>query len=355
MKTTTMLALFGAILALGASAAPKSPAELIWDGLEPADKLYGNPMEPDDLFDMVVVVGEFKIDKLKDFPFDTLGEQANYALEKRLRVICSLQGSRLNAPKFKELLKKNKLTLGWGVTVYQDACLATTNRPAAESYPFFYVVDTKGAVIYKGTSEDSAISAAKAAVEKLPRENEIFGIFPPNKLLPEATNYFRKGVQTRPGMAWLKRMSMDKDPEKAAEAAHMLVSVPQKRDLLIKDYMRAARSVPGETMWKIEQLFKMWPDLKSDKKIARLREEIKEMGDCEKVVKIVIAVEKEAQKPVLKSAEAKRAALFYKANIQKLERLAQSKDPTAGAEATRYMPRVEALANAMLNWTPPER
>ena len=99
----------------------------------------------------------------------------------------------------------------------------------------------------------------------------------------------------------------------------------------------------------------MWPELKADKRITRINDELKQYPERIKVSKIVLACEKEALKPVKKAADAKKAAAFYKAQKSKLEKLVSSKDVVAANEASTYGNRIEQLLSDMLNWAPEEK
>lgn len=350
-----MLAALAGFTAMCGSAAGHDGKE-IWRGLGEKNRVNGAIIEPEDLIDTVVVVAAFNEDSIKKLPLDKVVKAMSTARNSkfyRLKAIASLRGHRMNAAKFAETMKDLEIPLEKSIPIYNDAGLAE-GEPAAKSLPFFYVVGTNGKVLHSGTDFSKASSAAFAAVRKLPREHPIFGIAKVDKLAGDVTNHFSQGHSMKPGLNWLRKMSADKDPAVAEEARHLSAAIVQKRDMRLTELISDSNSSPGQAMWDIEELLKMWPDLKSDRKLASLNNRLKKYPDRQKMIKIVASCEREAAKPVKKPVEAKKAAAFYKSTMDRVARLQESKDAVAQGEAAKYLSRVEELHSAMQNWTPPE-
>lgn len=349
MKKHFVFAVFAVFAALTHGAAHDS----LWKGLEPKNKLRGPAVEPEELMDKIVVICEFDSSNLKTFPFTQFDKWIRDKKSERLFAIFTPDKKRMDAAEFSRMLADANIEdFPKSASFYQGVGIATTNLPAAKKRPAFHVVGIDGNLKYSGSDATAAKKAAGAALAKLPKEHPIFGIAEPVKLAGAVTNHFAEGRLMRPGMSWLRKMSANKDPETAKEARHLAMAIEQKRDMRLKMLYKEFMSKPAQAMWELETLLAMWPDLKNSKTVARMHMLLKKNPDREKVAKIYAACEKMAARPVAKASEAKKAAAFYKANATKLERLKNSSDTIAGAEATTYQQRVESLAGDMENWTP---
>ena len=325
--------LFVVAFSFCASAAPKEESK--WKNLEDKYCLNGEEYTIDDLTDMVVMVGVADGKEIAQFPFLQIEEAMRYNKDLRVKYIVSIREARYTKQKLADKAKKLKMSIPKHIHIYQDFALREAEPIPEDPLPFFYVLDLEGKTIYQGPNVTDAAAASKTAAEKLPKDHPIFGQVKPDKLAGSITNYFKEGTLARPGMVWLKKTSMGKDADAAKEAKRLMAAIEQKKMMNLKELEKDLDSAPGMTLYRLDNLLKMWPELKADEITIEMQKSFKEHPDWAKTYTIITRTEAYAQKPIKKASEAKAAVQFHKANAVKLERLKKHKDSVIANEATK--------------------
>lgn len=339
----TVLSVFAAVL----NAAPKFSG--LWMNLDERHYVDGEKISEDDLESMVVLVAVFRADDVKKklVPFEAIRDAEGYKTDARFKVFCSVRGPRLNAGKLEQICAKAKIEKP-RLSIYYQA--ASTNEPEIASFPYFYVVDTAGAVVHKGGELGPAIDNATKAVDKLPKDDLYFGLMRPSEKCAGVTNFVVEGKAIRPAYQYLKKIMMGRDPEAALEARRLMIAMDQKRDMRIKALVRTAYNEPGKAMFELDRILKMWPEVKSNASIQAMIEQVNKAEDAPKIVKIVVDCEKIAATPIKKKSEAKRLAQQLAMLKKRLEKLANSKNLAVQAEANSYMSRLDEVYETVANF-----
>ena len=336
---------------MAAFAAPPPKEKPLWRNIDECHFVQGPEMTAIDLDSMVVLVSVFNTNTLKDAPFGFIEEQARYMKDTRFRALFSVKGPKLSEAKIEKIAKKLKMKIGDRCTIFNDAGI-TTNEPQVVSFPFLYVVDQKGQVAYSGDSTADALAAVKKALASLPAEDPILGIARPEKIM-SVTNFLHEGENLRFAYDHLKKKFGDKDPDVVREAHKLISAMDQKLDMRMDEILDGVKDEPGMSSWKLEVVENMWPQAKSDERVAEFLKERGKIEEADKIAKIVVQCEKLALSEVKKKADAKRLAAIFETNVKKLERLAKSKSRTVKSESEIYVARARQLAEKFKTWEPP--
>ena len=310
----------------------------------PNDHLSGIRLDERHLCDMVVLVAEFDLDHMNMDALKKLGEAVTYRKGRRYCIVGSMRGRKLSPAKFSSFIASCQFSLNKEMSFYNDFGLKE-NEPQSETYPFYYVAGMRGEIYYNGADVDEAIKTVQAKGPSRDREHPIFGAAEPVKL-QAITNQFEVGKSARAGIAWLKKMAFGKDPEIAHEAKHFLAAINQKRIMNLADLRTLSDTQPAICAWKLEQLLKMWPEMKNDKYTLEMRENLKANPQLAALAKIVCSCEAEAQKPILRPAQAKTTVKFYQSFLPRLEKIKGSDDSSIAYEASKYATRLDELIAA---------
>lgn len=145
-----------------------------------------------------------------------------------------------------------------GFPWYQNVGLEKMPENPDKAYPFYYVVDTAGKVIYAGTKGKQAQSMVYGALKKSGEPDPMLGFVKP-EAHAEICKGLEFGVDTTKVVAKLKPLTLKGTDESKAEAQAILDALDQTKTYQVKTLLSLSVSEPQMAVILAKKLVKTFP------------------------------------------------------------------------------------------------
>ncbi len=230
-----------------------------WRGLTDENWYSGKKLTVKDLRRKVVLVEEWGVncaDCIEVMPFVEKCWRG-YCEHPFIMIASHRQGK--NPEAVKSAVAEAKLTC----PVYQD--VEFSEAPAAKSFPFFYVLDSKQKVVYAGNDKNEAITAVADAISAIPRPGDLIS----SVYLKKFRSFRNKLVIGKSAegaaIAPLKQAAKRGKPADREEAQAILDSIDAAKKLLEEEitYELSEEGDKGLALRNIRWYIKTWPSEKA--------------------------------------------------------------------------------------------